>query len=87
MFDPVGICKILNEERVDYVVIGGFAAVAHGSSLPTRDIDILPSAMSAMSAASSNGTSTRSSSRSLKGCRFTSLHLTTSSSRSEQQTV
>jgi hypothetical protein len=43
MFDPVRICEILNEERVDYVVVGGFAAVVHGSSLPTRDIDVVPS--------------------------------------------
>ncbi len=43
MFDPVRICTILNEEAVDYVVVGGFAAVVHGSSLPTRDIDLVPS--------------------------------------------
>jgi hypothetical protein len=43
MFDPVRICEILNEEGVDYVVVGGFAAVIHGSSLPTRDIDVVPS--------------------------------------------
>jgi len=43
MFDPVGICRILNEERVDYVVLGGFATVVHGSSLPTQDVDVLPS--------------------------------------------
>ncbi len=43
MFDPVGICAILNDEGVDYVVVGGFAAVVHGSSLPTRDIDPVPS--------------------------------------------
>ncbi len=43
MFDPVRICGILNEESVDYVVVGGFAAVIRGSSLPTRDIDIVPS--------------------------------------------
>ncbi len=42
-FDPVRICTILNEEGVDYVVVGGFAAVVHGSSLPTRDIDVVPS--------------------------------------------
>lgn len=42
MFDPVRICAILNEEAVDYVVVGGFAAVVHGSSLPTRDIDLVP---------------------------------------------
>jgi hypothetical protein len=43
MFDPVRICQILNEEGVHYVVVGGFAAVVRGSSLPTRDIDIVPS--------------------------------------------
>lgn len=43
MFDPVRICEILNEERVEYVIVGGFAAVIRGSSLPTRDIDIVPS--------------------------------------------
>jgi hypothetical protein len=43
MFDPIRICEILNEESVDYVVVGGFAAVVRGSSLPTRDIDIVPS--------------------------------------------
>ncbi|MCU0259574.1 MAG: hypothetical protein MUE78_01015 [Ilumatobacteraceae bacterium] len=43
MFDPVRICAVLNEEGVDYVVVGGFAAVVRGSSLPTRDIDIVPS--------------------------------------------
>lgn len=43
MFDPVRICTILNEEGVEYVVVGGFAAVVRGSSLPTRDIDIVPS--------------------------------------------
>jgi len=32
MFDPVRICSILNEEGVDCVVIGGFAAVVRGSS-------------------------------------------------------
>ncbi len=42
MFDPVRICEVLNEEGVEYIIIGGFAAVIHGSSLPTRDIDVLP---------------------------------------------
>lgn len=43
MFDPVRICQILNEEGVAYVVVGGFASVVHGSSLPTQDIDVVPS--------------------------------------------
>ena len=42
MFNPIRICEILNEENVDYVVVGGFAAVVRGSPLPTRDIDIVP---------------------------------------------
>lgn len=43
MFDPVRICAILNEEDVAYVVVGGFASVVHGSSLPTQVIDVVPS--------------------------------------------
>ena len=42
MVDPVRICQILNEERVEYIIVGGFAAVIHGSPLPTQDIDVLP---------------------------------------------
>ncbi len=43
MFDPVRICSILLEEEVDFVVLGGFAAIVRGSSLPTKDIDVIPS--------------------------------------------
>jgi hypothetical protein len=43
MFDPVRVCEILNDEGVDYVIVGGFASVGHGSPLPTRDIDVVPS--------------------------------------------
>jgi hypothetical protein len=43
MFDPVQICQILNEEGVAYIIVGGFASVVHGSSLPTQDIDVVPS--------------------------------------------
>jgi len=42
-FDPVAICSILAEEQVDYVVVGGLAAVILGSPLPTEDIDVVPS--------------------------------------------
>ncbi len=42
MYDPVRICEILNEEGVRYIVVGGFAAVIHGSSLTTKDIDLVP---------------------------------------------
>lgn len=43
VFDPRPICRILNEHGVEYVVIGGFAAVLHGSALPTADVDVVPS--------------------------------------------
>ncbi len=41
-FDPVEICAVLAGEGVDFVVLGGFAAVVHGSPLPTEDIDVIP---------------------------------------------
>lgn len=41
-FDPLLICWALNSAGVRYVVVGGFAAVVHGSPLPTADIDIVP---------------------------------------------
>ena len=34
---------MLAEEQVDFVVLGGFAAIVHGSPLPTEDIDVIPS--------------------------------------------
>ena len=43
MFDPVSICTILRDEEVEFVVLGGFAAIVRGSSLSTRDIDVIPS--------------------------------------------
>lgn len=42
-FDPVEICAILADEGVEFVLIGGFAAIIHGSPLPTEDIDLIPS--------------------------------------------
>ncbi len=42
-FDPVEICAVLDQEGVEFVVLGGFAAIIHGSPLPTEDIDIIPS--------------------------------------------
>lgn len=42
-FDPVGLLATLNRRGVRYVVVGGFAAVAYGSPLPTSDVDITPS--------------------------------------------
>jgi hypothetical protein len=40
-FDPIEICEVLFEEGVEFVVLGGFAAIIHGSSLPTEDIDVI----------------------------------------------
>lgn len=42
-FDPVEICAVLADEGVEFVVLGGFAAIIHGSPLPTEDIDLIPS--------------------------------------------
>lgn len=41
-FDPRPICQALNDAGVDYVVVGGFATVIHGSPLPTSDVDVVP---------------------------------------------
>ena len=37
------IFACLDRHNVDYVLIGGLAAVLHGSPLPTLDADICPS--------------------------------------------
>lgn len=42
VFDPERILRVLAEHDVDFVLIGGIAAVAHGSPLPTADVDITP---------------------------------------------
>lgn len=41
-FDPQKITSILDAHRVEYLVIGGFAAQAYGAKRPTRDIDVVP---------------------------------------------
>lgn len=38
--DPEKILPILNDARVEYIVIGGVAMVAHGSARATFDIDL-----------------------------------------------
>lgn len=43
MFDPVRIRRVMNEEQIEFEAVSGFAAVVRGSSLPTRDLDIVPS--------------------------------------------
>lgn len=41
-FDPLAILRALNNHGVAYLVVGGFAATAYGSPLPTADIDVTP---------------------------------------------
>jgi hypothetical protein len=40
--EPLAVLRALEHYQVRYVVIGGLAAVMHGSPLPTYDIDITP---------------------------------------------
>jgi hypothetical protein len=42
-FDPYGVLQALEQHRVKYVVIGGFARVLRGTEEITRGIDIVPS--------------------------------------------
>ncbi len=39
--DLVRICRALNDAGARYVLIGGFAVLAHGASRFTKDIDLL----------------------------------------------
>jgi hypothetical protein len=39
-FEPLPVLRALNEYGVEFVLIGGLAAVLQGSPLPTYDIDI-----------------------------------------------
>jgi hypothetical protein len=39
--DVIRICRALNEAGARYLLIGGFAVIAHGAGRFTRDIDLL----------------------------------------------
>ena len=41
-FDPERLLRVLNQHGVVYVIVGGLAAIAHGSTLPTEDVDVAP---------------------------------------------
>ena len=41
-FRPEGILKALHKHHVKFVLIGGFAAVIHGSPYVTTDLDVVP---------------------------------------------
>ncbi len=40
--DPVRVVATLHRHGVEFIVVGGLAAVAHGSPLATEDVDIAP---------------------------------------------
>lgn len=40
MADLTGIIERLIEAKVDFVLVGGLAAVTHGSSMTTQDVDV-----------------------------------------------
>jgi len=39
--DVIRICRALNEAEARYLLIGGFAVIAHGAGRFTKDIDLL----------------------------------------------
>lgn len=41
-FDPGALLAVLVDHDVRFVLIGGLAALAHGSPFPTEDVDITP---------------------------------------------
>jgi hypothetical protein len=41
-FDPLPILRVLDRHEVRFVVVGGIAAIAQGSPLPTQDLDVTP---------------------------------------------
>ena len=41
-FRPDALAGVLNRHGVDYVVVGGIAAIRHGSRRATRDLDVVP---------------------------------------------
>jgi hypothetical protein len=41
-FDGPAILAVLAKHKVEFITIGGFAAVVHGSPIPTGDVDIVP---------------------------------------------
>jgi predicted nucleotidyltransferase len=41
-FDPEHLLEVLVDEGVDFVLVGGYAAVLHGASRPSEDVDVTP---------------------------------------------
>jgi hypothetical protein len=40
-YDPTPLLEVLADAHVNFVLIGGLAGIAHGSSYPTYDLDIM----------------------------------------------
>ena len=43
LFDPKPMLRVLQKHDVDFIVVGVMAALAQGSPIPTRDLDVTPS--------------------------------------------
>lgn len=41
-FEPMPLLAVLERHGVQHVVVGGYAAVLHGATRPTRDVDVAP---------------------------------------------
>ena len=41
MTDFAGLLRALSGAKVDFIIVGGFAGTLHGSTVPTRDLDIV----------------------------------------------
>jgi hypothetical protein len=42
VFDAEPILAVLDRHGVEYLIVGGYAARMHGSTRPTRDVDVTP---------------------------------------------
>lgn len=42
VFDPKAILRVLQQHNVEFIVVGLVAAIAHGSPIATRDLDVTP---------------------------------------------
>jgi hypothetical protein len=41
-FEPEHLLGVLVEESVEFVLVGGYAALVHGATRPTQDVDVTP---------------------------------------------
>jgi hypothetical protein len=48
-FDPLPLLATLERHEVEFVVVGGIAAIAQGYPLPTTDLDVTAQAFASQS--------------------------------------